>query len=569
MSHNPTTRLIMYALLLIAILLRFDVFRKIDGSGDIWRESDVGAIARNFYQEGMNILYPRIDWRRDGPGYVESEFPAYSWGVAVLYKIFGYHEELPRILSFFFSALSCIIGLRLALFLLPSTGAIIAMAVFATNPLAVQLGSAIQAEPLMFAAYISGIYFFLRWLESGGIGYYLTALAGTAIAALAKIPALHVGILFAGLCIDRYGWRAFSRWKLYVFAVGVLVPTLLWYSHARNLWLQYGNSLGMSNEAYIRITSINFLKGLASTLIGVVRIEVAAVWMIPGCLLGLAGLLRAFRSRNHRVLLYWLTALGCLYALTGRTTGQSWATYYHIVSTPCAALLMGLSTSWILAAGSPKPQLKFLEAAVGAAGLALMVAGLRHGFPLEGYNLYSSGLGGLFIGTALAIYLRNRTLARKQLLSMQESVNPYKRALIIGTALLFGTVIAMEARRIMWYRLNRGPHPFLICAKRFQSFVPSGTLIAVNGGSRQAQSGIPRAYDRPYMFFWMNRKGFAIPDEDQSIKHLLELRRRGAEFFVGEKSNLAAKPGFEEELRRFFPIVAECGQAILFSLGDQ
>ena len=70
MNANSSTRLIVYILLIGAIFLRLDIFRKIYQSDVGWRECDVGAIARNFYIEDMNILYPRIDWRGDGPGYV-------------------------------------------------------------------------------------------------------------------------------------------------------------------------------------------------------------------------------------------------------------------------------------------------------------------------------------------------------------------------------------------------------------------------------------------------------------------------------------------------------------------
>jgi hypothetical protein len=45
----------------------------------------------------MYILYPRIDWRGDGPRYAEMEFPIIPWTIAALYKIFGYHEVIGRI----------------------------------------------------------------------------------------------------------------------------------------------------------------------------------------------------------------------------------------------------------------------------------------------------------------------------------------------------------------------------------------------------------------------------------------------------------------------------------------
>ena len=40
-----------------------------------WRQSDVAAIARNYYENGFHFAYPQIDWAGDAPGYVGTEFP--------------------------------------------------------------------------------------------------------------------------------------------------------------------------------------------------------------------------------------------------------------------------------------------------------------------------------------------------------------------------------------------------------------------------------------------------------------------------------------------------------------
>lgn len=467
-------------------------------------------MARNFYLEGMNILYPRIDWRKDGPGYVESEFPLYPWTVALLYKIFGYHEEIARFVSFFLSAISCLMVLKFSLYLLSPLGSILSMGVFALSPVAVRMGSAVQPEPLMFAAYLIGIYFFLRWLDTESDRYYLVSLIATALAVLAKVSALHVGVIFALLSSDRFGWRAFTKWKLYVFVLGVLAPTILWYSHARNLWLQFGNSLGISNEAYLRMTSLSFLKAARSTIMGVIRIEMFAVWTVSGCVLGFLGLLRAWKPWPQRLLIYWLVALAVFYALTGRTTGESWATYYHIVSTPCAALLMGQSISRVLASKNGKSKL--------------------------------NSVGG---------FLKLK-----------------KKAFASALAILFISVIVLEARLVTRYFRSRAPNPLFECAERFKAFVPSGTRIAVTGGSRFDRLGLSRAYDRPYMFFWLGCKGFAIANEGLSVEYLRELQTKGAKFLIAEKRDLQMKAEFAENLPSLFSKIAECDHAILFSLDN-
>ena len=94
-----------------------------------WRESDEAGIARNYYREGMNIFYPKVDWRGDTAGYAEMEFPLYPWLIALSYKIFGFHEFIGRVISFLFSLLTLWIFFRLAWDLLPPLGAQCARAV--------------------------------------------------------------------------------------------------------------------------------------------------------------------------------------------------------------------------------------------------------------------------------------------------------------------------------------------------------------------------------------------------------------------------------------------------------
>jgi len=98
-GHLKRANIVFLALFFLGAWIRsLDVWRPVDGRvRESWRECDYAAVARNFYREGMNILYPRIDWRGDGPGYAEMEFPVIPWTMAALYKIFGYQEVLGRV----------------------------------------------------------------------------------------------------------------------------------------------------------------------------------------------------------------------------------------------------------------------------------------------------------------------------------------------------------------------------------------------------------------------------------------------------------------------------------------
>ena len=140
---------------------------------DSWRELDMSAMARNFYREGMNPLAPRIDWRGDGAGYTEAEFPFLSWLMAFFYEIFGVHEVFGRILSFIFSIGALATFFKLARYLLPEKNALCAAFFFAISPLALQLGIAIQPDGLMFFLYLLAAYSFIRWLDGTEVYYLL------------------------------------------------------------------------------------------------------------------------------------------------------------------------------------------------------------------------------------------------------------------------------------------------------------------------------------------------------------------------------------------------------------
>ena len=78
-----------------------------------WRQADTAAMARNFAEQGMNLLLPQIDWGGAGSGVVEAEFPLYPYAVALLYRLFGVQEWLARGLSVLCSLLTIVLVVRI------------------------------------------------------------------------------------------------------------------------------------------------------------------------------------------------------------------------------------------------------------------------------------------------------------------------------------------------------------------------------------------------------------------------------------------------------------------------
>ncbi len=113
---------------------------------------------------------------------------------------------------------------------------------------------------------------------------------------------------------------------------------------------------------------------------------------------------------------------------------------------------------------------------------------------------------------------------------------------------------------------NSSRDPLYVCAVQFKPALKGDGLLVASGEVCRRPNGEPAAGNKPYMFYWLERKGFNLCEDEQSIERLSALAARGATFFVGEKDALKTTRGFEAALRNAFPVVAECDAAILFRL---
>lgn len=83
------------AILLAALFYHLGIFKFLDlrpGSIHIWAQCDRASVARNFSEDSMNILLPRVHHTKHASGITGMEFPLVNYIVAVFYKLFGFNE---------------------------------------------------------------------------------------------------------------------------------------------------------------------------------------------------------------------------------------------------------------------------------------------------------------------------------------------------------------------------------------------------------------------------------------------------------------------------------------------
>jgi hypothetical protein len=369
----------MMAILLLGIALRVAwVGRPLDHRIRApWRQADYTQIARNFAREDPDLIHPRIDWRRDGPGLVEMEFPLVPWTAGMLDRLFGYREQYLRLLSCLFEVGGLLLFAGLARRLLPTAGALAAVGFYAVNPLLVYLSTAMQPEPMMLFLSLLAIVLLERYSREGKASALLLAGAALGGAILGKAPAACLGLVFTWVVLRRLGRRAATSPLVWGAAALALVPPLLWYHWARGLFLIYGNSLGLSNED--PFLGLDMLRRPVFIL-GLLKWETLGVATPIGWLL-LVAALRAPRAATA-LSFAWLLSVWTFYVAGARTTADDWAFYYHSASVAPFCLLMGAGCSTLLAPagsrvlgvspGAGRRSLGWLLC--GATGLALVLA---------------------------------------------------------------------------------------------------------------------------------------------------------------------------------------------------
>lgn len=559
---------VIFALLFLlgAGIRAVDVWRPVDGTvRESWRECDIAAIARNYYREGMNLFYPRIDWRGDGPGYAEMEFPIYPWGIALFYKFFGFHEVIGRVLAYLFSLLALGLFFQLARHLLSQLGASAASLFFVISPLAVRISNSLQPEGLMLACYLCAVYSFMRWIENGEKKHYWIALASTSLAILTKANVAHIGFLFAVLTLRKTGLKALNCPKVWMFAAFSLLPAIAWYAYAHTFWLDYGNSLGLSNESHF--AGWNLFKD-PSFAYRVVGLDVYYAWMPTGFVIALFGIAL---NRSEKVVLYalwWLAAIFVYYLVAARTTGDLWAVYYHVVSVPPVALLFGLGVQSTARISFNFRSFRMLGAMSGAlallAAVAAVVSAMGQGYKVAVAVAFVIGLTAILV--LCLIEYRHTGLPKSPIL---------ERFPLLGTLFCFLAVISvagtflLELRQIKWGLRPHGFKEQYECAKHFASSIPENALIIASGGVCKDEEGYPVAYNASYMFYWTDRKGFNICREQQSVEAAESLIPRGARYYIVEKDSIEWNPRLDADLRRAFKVVDECPKALLFDLAPE
>ncbi|MDI6757219.1 MAG: glycosyltransferase family 39 protein [Endomicrobiia bacterium] len=206
-----------------------------------WRQTFTATVAYNFYSSDMNILQPRLNVF---PEINEVEFHLYPFTVAVLYKVFGFHEHFGKLVSIFFGLGTIFFIYLMAKRYFSELSASAAALFWTFSPMTIYYNRTFMPESAMLFCSVAGVYFFLKWLDAEEkISHFVASAIFIGSALLLKATCLYLFIpMFYAACV-KHGGGVFKKPSLYVYLFLSLTGPFLWYYYSHRVFqTQVGGS---------------------------------------------------------------------------------------------------------------------------------------------------------------------------------------------------------------------------------------------------------------------------------------------------------------------------------------
>lgn len=311
-----------------------------------WRQCYTASIARNFYYNGMNVFYPQVSFGGNTEGYMGgTEFHLYPFTVALLYKLFGVHENLGRLVSIIAFCGGAFFLYKLTRKYAGTTSGLITLLFYTFNPYIFFYSRAFHVESAMLFFSIAMLYFFSEWIDKGGWWRFTLMTLYATLAFLTKLPTICLGLPLLYLCLIKYKLNFLTQWKLWLFAVLSLLLTFLWYSHSNYIKTIDG---GMSNNTlsfkyyvfeysiYYAIKLSFYKKVFFNEVFEKDLIYVGGVFFVLGIIFTL-------KKKELRYIHYWLLAVIIYFFLAAKEV--EWHTYYTMPIIVPASVFIGYAIS--------------------------------------------------------------------------------------------------------------------------------------------------------------------------------------------------------------------------------
>ena len=220
-----------------------------------WRQCDCASIALNYYQHDMNFLHPEVNnnLEFDGKnyhGYSVEELPWLYYLIAVLYKVFGFHEWFFRVMTMLIFILGLYALFRLSLILLGDSFISLLVSIFAFSfpVVSYYAYNYLPNLPALALDWI-GLYFFVRFIKLEKVRDLAFFTVIYMFCGLTKVSSLisfvAIGSAFVLSFLDKDRNSVFIRFRKFwlLSFVFVILSNIGWYAWAKHYNTIHPNGL--------------------------------------------------------------------------------------------------------------------------------------------------------------------------------------------------------------------------------------------------------------------------------------------------------------------------------------
>ncbi len=316
-----------------------------------WRQADTSAVSRSFVTNGFDLLHPRFEdisnvpsgTRENPEGYRFVEFPFYNVMQAASFMVFDHFtlEEWGRIVTNLISIVGVFFLFLLVKRYSNSVAAISAAFFFAVLPFNLYYDHTILPDPLMVTTMIMSLYFFDMFLgaktKSAKLSFFVLTFLSAAVALLVK-P--FVAFFFLPMLVavwNKWQWKLFLQWPLYVLLIISFVPFALWRIWMAQFPAGIPSSSWLFNSNHIRFTGA-FFNWIFARRIGQL---ILGYFLIGPFIIGIVSIIK-----NR---LYFLSFLASSFVYVSVVaTGNVQHGYYQLPIIPSIAIFLGLGADFLI-----------------------------------------------------------------------------------------------------------------------------------------------------------------------------------------------------------------------------
>ena len=387
----------LYLILLLALALRtyhlaypfWDYFAS--------RQTFNLMVVREFTRGNFDLTRPQVAWlvadQPDRPSYFLGEFPLIHALAAGIWRVLPLGDWCARLVVLALSLAGLFWLYRLTDRLLGRAAARFAALAWAVLPFSIFFGRAFMSDLPALSLSLGAVDAFHRWLETRRRwGLYLSGLLG-ALALLAKPTVIGFGAAIGFLAFRQFRWRALKDVRLYLLAGGMVLPTVLWLRHVRDLAQTGGPEVIVTGIVGHSLTLWLHASPWQEQFLRLWRDALGPA----GLVLMVLGLLWPRAKRQEWIFHIWFLGSATVLLLIPEAF-IGWNDYYLLLLLPPAAGLVGRALGACYAFGGAR------KLTIGLAGLLIVSSSYA------AHHLYQSDGLHYRLGTLLNRLTRQRDL---------------------------------------------------------------------------------------------------------------------------------------------------------------